>query len=118
MALNTMALFPKYAVRWLQQKRGVRWAELVDYIRTLDSIEPQVMALSLTVRQLKTTHKMITPNLCDDPRCAVCASEVIGSFQGSEDELLALYHRNLDKLNHAIGSMRIRQDISIEIDAA
>jgi len=117
MALNTMALFPNFAVRWLRQKRGERWAELVDYIRTLDSIEPQAMALSLTVRQLKTGHK-IAQNLCDDPRCAVCASQVIDSFQGSEDELLALYHRNLDDLKFTIGSMRIRQDIAVKVDAA
>lgn len=117
MALNTMALFPNFAVRWLQRKRGERWAELVDYVSTLDSIEPQAMALSLTIRQLKTGHQ-IAQNLCDDPRCAVCASQVIDSFQGSEDELLALYHRNLDDIKFALGTMRIRQDVAVEVNAA
>ncbi len=110
MALNTLSLFPKFAVRWLRSKRGERWAELVDHIHTLDSLEPQAMALSLMMRQLKEDHK-IAQSLCDDPRCAVCASQVLDSFNGSEDELLALYNQNLGEIKYALGSMRIRQDM-------
>jgi hypothetical protein len=117
MALNTLSLFPTFAVRWLRNKQGERWSDLVDYVRTLDSIDPQAMAFSLTVRQLKADNK-VAQSLCDDPRCAVCASQVIDSFEGDEDELLARYHRNLDEIKLAIGSMRIRQDIVIKEDAA
>ncbi len=117
MAFKTIALFPTFAVRWLQRKRGEQWAELVDYVSTLDSIEPQAMALSLTIRQLKTDH-LIAQSLCDDPRCAVCASQVLDTYEGSEDELLALYHRNLDDIKFALGTMRVRQDAVYEVEVA
>ena len=111
MALNSISLFPKFAVRWLREKRGTRWADLVDHISGLESIDPQSMALSLTIRQLKANHQ-IAQSLCDDPRCAVCASQVIDTFDGSEDELLALYQRNLNDLKFAIGTMRVRKDVA------
>ncbi len=112
MALFTGAFYPTFGIKSLARKSGRRWSDLIEWISSLDSIDPEVMALSLTTRRLKEMGKL-SHELCGDPGCMMCASQVLDKYDGSEEELLTIYYQNLDEINRALGNMRVR---AVEID--
>ena len=112
MTLFTGAFYPTFGIKPLALKGGRHWFDLVEWISSLDSIDPHAMALSLTTRRLRDMGKL-NHKLCEDPGCTICASKVLDQYDGSEEELLALYYKNLDELNRALGNMRVR---SIEVE--
>jgi hypothetical protein len=106
MGITINALYPAFGIRQLRDQHGRRWAELVDSLRKLPVSDPRVMAFSYTMRRLG--HRM-----CGVPLCALCAAEALESFEGSEDELLALYHQNLHHVQSRIGTRRVRRLLEV-----
>ena len=108
MALYNNALYPSYGVAKLRTQKGVRWAKLVERLRHLPSVDPQVMAFTLLMRRLqKRQGGDVLPHHAS--LCAVCALEVLSSFEGTEQELLDLYHRTLEELTHRLQTRRVRR---------
>ena len=108
--------YPIFGLTRLRNKKGHRWAELVDWLSTLTEAAPEVMAFTLTMRRLRHTHNL-SSDLCRDPFCALCAASILDSFNGDEEALLAAYHANLAEVNHAITTMRMRPLVE-RVDAA
>ena len=109
MALATTTYFPSFGLSLFRTQRGQRWADLVDWVAKLPMSDPQVMAMTRTVRQVQRTSDVETS--CHEPFCAICASQVIGAFRGSEQELIELYQHNLDTMRTAIAGMRVRETV-------
>jgi hypothetical protein len=116
MALYERTLYPLFGLRSLRSQRGERWAKLVDHISKLPMSDPQVMALTVTTRRLRR-NTGLEHSTCRDPFCAVCAAQVVANFDGSEQELLNLYHRNLDDVKMAMSSMRMREGMRFQTSA-
>src|SRR5215510_12147848 len=94
MALATTTYFPSFGLSLFRAQRGQRWADMVDWVAKLPMSDPQVMAMTRTIRQVQRASGV--ESSCREPFCAICASHVVGEFHGSEQELIELYQRNLE----------------------
>lgn len=108
MALYNNSFYPLFGFSSLRSQRGQRWADLVDWVAKLPGSDPHVMAFTMTIRRLNRT-RTAENKLCSDPFCAVCAAQVVASFNGSEQELLDLYYRNLNEVQSTVRTMRVRE---------
>ncbi len=115
MAFYNATFYPLFGVHSLRSQRGESWAQLVDHISRLSPGDPQVMALSLTTRRLRRNTNL-EHSTCRDPFCAVCAAQVVANFDGTEQELVELYYRNLDEIRARMASMRMRE-IALPVSA-
>ncbi len=113
MALSD-SLYPFYGVKQLATQHGRKWAELVNYIRTLDAADPHVMAFTLTVRRIRKANRLAA-SACTDPFCAVCAAEVLGHFQGTEEELLRLYYNNLGEIKMTLKHLTRVERVAVAV---
>lgn len=116
MALYTRTLYPLFGLNSLRSQRGERWMALIDHVSSLPGTDPQVMALTLTTRRLRRMLH-VEHSTCRDPFCAVCAAQVVASFDGNEQELLDLYHRNLDEVRMTLNTMRLREVVPVAVSA-
>jgi hypothetical protein len=112
MALYTSTLYPFFARLVLREQRGKRWSQLVDTISELPATDTRVMAFSLTMRRLRA-YRNAEHQHCRDTFCAVCASQVVANFDGSEQELMDFYRHNLDEVNMALKTMRRREMVPV-----
>lgn len=116
MALLNTTLYPLFGIYSLRSQRGETWARLVDHLSRMPASDPQVMALSLTTRRLRRGSSL-EHSTCHDPFCAVCAAQVVANFDGSEQELIELYHHNLDEIRARLGTMRVRELVPVQASA-
>lgn len=101
------ALGAVYTIPDPEESRTQHWNELVEAVRHLPVTDPQVMALSLTLRRMRrVTHHDGT--LCHEPHCRTCAAEITAGHCGSEHELVEMYYRHLDEVQATLRSMRQR----------
>jgi hypothetical protein len=107
MAFSTSNFYPLFGISSLRGQRGQRWADLVDSVSKLSPADPHVMAFTMTMRRLSRAYNLPT-STCSDPFCAVCAAQVVASFDGSEQELLDLYYKNLHDVQAALKNMPVR----------
>jgi hypothetical protein len=92
MALNYMSLFPGFGVNELRNRRGRRWAELVDTLSELPGTDSRVMAFSLTMRRLSR-------------------------HLGPGHHLLAMYQDNLRAIERCLKTRSIRDRILQKVEA-
>ena len=116
MALYSTTLYPLFGLASLRSQRGHRWAELVDYVGKLPGSDPQMMAMTLTLRRIRKYTGM-QDSVCRDPFCAVCAAKVAANFDGGEQELIDMYYRNLDEMRATLRAMRMREFIPVAVRA-
>jgi len=111
MAFATMTYFPGFGLSRLRVQRGQRWAGIVDWVSKLPASDPQVMAMTLTIRRVRrATH---SESACRDPFCAVCASQILAQYHGSEQQLIDMYHANVAEMRACVGNMRMRERIPL-----
>ena len=116
MALYSATFYPLFGMHNLRSQRGESWSHLVDHISKLSPADPQVMALSLTTRRLRRGTNL-EHGTCRDPFCAVCAAQVVANFDGTEQELVEFYYRNLDDIRARMSSMRQREMVPLHASA-
>lgn len=101
--------YPQYGIASMQNRQGYRWSDLVGWVSRLPGSDPHVMALTRTIRQINHHHETHAhPHR--DPFCTLCAGEAVAKFEGSEDDLLVLYYRNLYDINNTLSTMRLREN--------
>jgi hypothetical protein len=109
MALQTKYLYPDFAINRLRQQHTQRWMDLVDWVARLPYSDPQAIAFTLTVRRVHACSAD-TQAKCPTPAtCALCAADTLHHFEGSEQELLNLYYRNLDEVRFTMEAMKTRK---------
>lgn len=116
MAFYTRTFYPLFGLANLRSQRGARWAELVDHVSKLPTSDPQVMAMTLTMRRLRRVMN-VEHGTCHDPFCAVCAAQVVANFDGTEQELLDRYHGSLEEVRATLATMRRRELVHVSASA-
>jgi uncharacterized glyoxalase superfamily metalloenzyme YdcJ len=106
-ARNT-SFFPLAGVQRLRHQGGQRWADLVQHISTLPADDVRSMAFTLTTRRLRRQLNL-SEVVCSDPFCAACAAEVFAQFKGTEEEMIALYQKNLAEMQQSLQVMPTRR---------
>ena len=121
MALLRDTLYPLFGYHQLRAQRGERWAELIDSLSSMRPNDVEFMAYVQMMRRLRR-EVGLEFHICEDPTCAVCATDILVHFRGSEDELLQLYHNNLDEIKLTFKLMKkrrvARQPLSVPAPAA
>jgi hypothetical protein len=110
-------MYPQFGIDQIRSQQGQHWAELIDWLKTLPVSDPHVMAFTLTLRRLQRMARL-DGFLCSDPLCAVCAAEVVASFDGSEQELLNLYRIHVDEITSALKKMSYRRPSRARVHVA
>ncbi len=113
MALATTTYYPGFGLSSFRSQRGKRWAELVDWVSKLPASDPQVMAMTRTLRRIRPAGH--ADNHCRDPFCALCATQAVASYPGSEQELIDLYYRHVEEMRHSLRTMRTREVLPLGI---
>jgi hypothetical protein len=101
--------YPQHGIATMQNRHGYRWSDLVGWVSRLPGGDPHVIALTRTIRQINR-HNETHADTHRDPFCTLCAGEALAKFEGSEDDLLVLYYRNLYDINNALSTMRLREN--------
>lgn len=117
-AQHSSPFYPAYGIASMQDRRGHLWRDLVEWTVQLPGSDPHVMALTRTIRQIDGGRGKGHASEHHDPFCALCASEALARFKGSEDDLLKLYYRNLYDINQALTTMRLHQREEARVPAA
>lgn len=107
---GAVSLYPEFGIEKLRSQHGRRWADLIDWIKTLPLSDPHSMALTLTLRRVQRSAQLHTSGRnsapCSDPFCAVCAAEALTGFHGSEQDLLNIYEAHLNEITGALKGLR------------
>jgi hypothetical protein len=109
MACIREPFFPSFGVDRLRYLRGRAWAELLDHVTGLPECHPEVMAFTLMIRRLRRDLGLIDHVHCHAPGCAICAAQILFYFEGSDEELMALYAGSLHEINMALMRMQAQR---------
>lgn len=101
-------LYPKFGVETLRRLRGAIWTELVDHVVTLPATHPDVMAFTLMIRHLRHDLGLNNHTHCQKPGCALCATQVLVYYDGSDEELLERYDGSLNQINVVFEHLQVR----------
>lgn len=105
---RTELLFPPRLIPDLRNLRGEEWRELVDSIVALPETHPDVLAFCLMMIRLNSCLGCVSGSYRFMRGCELCAQQTIARYQGTDEELIALYDKARDDLaNYAEGSLDI-----------
>jgi hypothetical protein len=88
-------LFPTYVIPLLRSLRGEEWRRLVDRVVSLPETHPERLAFSLMMIHLDGCMECETDSYRAMRGCAMCATQTLRRFKGSEGELLKAYREAL-----------------------
>jgi hypothetical protein len=112
MYTNNELLFPNYVIPVLRDQRGEKWRNLIDSVVDLPDDAPQKMAFVLMMIRLNGCLDCETDSYRAMRGCAMCATQTLRRFKGSDDDLLEKYNAALADLEEWLeeqgeGSRRI-----------
>jgi hypothetical protein len=113
MTLNprTELLFPPRLIPDLKDLRGETWRELIESIVSLPETHPDVLAFCLLMIRLNSCLSCISGSYRFMRGCELCAQQTIARYQGTDEELIALYEQAKDDLAHyADGALDVVAD--------
>jgi hypothetical protein len=102
MSLNprTELLFPPHLIPDLKNLRGDEWRQLVEHIASLSETDPDTLAFCLMMIRLNACLGCVSGSYRFMRGCELCAQQTIARFQGTDEELIALFYRAKDDLEH------------------
>ena len=86
--------FPARLISTLRDLRGEQWRQLVDRVSKLPDTHPDTLAFVLMMIKLGPCMKCHSNNYRFLRGCALCSTQSIQSFKGTDTELIRLYHRS------------------------
>jgi hypothetical protein len=115
--LRTELLFPPRLIPELRDLRGPEWQALVDRIVSLPETHTDKMAFCLMMIRLNACMGCISGSYRFMRGCELCSQQTISRFQGTDEELLALYEKaREDLVRHDESGVEIEAEISAESD--
>jgi hypothetical protein len=95
MTLNprTELLFPPHLIPDLKDLRGEKWRELVEYIASLPETHPDTLAFCLMMIRLNACLGCVSGSYRFMRGCELCSQQTIARYQGTDEELIALYEQ-------------------------
>lgn len=112
--LRTELLFPPRLIPQLRDLRGPKWQELVDRVTPLPETHPDKLAFCLMMVRLNACLGCISGSYRFMRGCELCAQQTISRYQGTDEELLALYEKAQEDLAHYDEG---QVEIEVEVEA-
>jgi hypothetical protein len=108
---RTELLFPPRLIPDLKNLRGENWRELIESIASLPETHPDVLAFCLMMIRLNSCLGCVSGSYRFMRGCELCAQQTISRYQGTDEELIALYEQaKYDLAHYADGSLEIIAD--------
>ena len=95
---RTELLFPPHLIPDLKDLRGQEWRELVEYIAHLPETHPDTVAFCLMMIRLNACMGCVSGSYRFMRGCELCSQQTISRFQGTDEELIALFHQAKEDL--------------------
>ena len=114
MTLNprTELLFPPHLIPDLKNLRGQEWRELVEHIMALPETHEDTVAFCLMMIRLNACMGCVSGSYRFMRGCELCSQQTISRFQGTDEELIALFHQAKEDLESArAGEIELIADI-------
>ncbi len=86
-------LFPPRLIAELKDLRGDEWRTLVERVAALPETDPETLAFCLMMIRLDGCLTCFSGSYRFMRGCYLCAQQAVARFQGSDEELFALYER-------------------------
>ena len=86
-------LFPTHLIPRLRDLRGEEWRELVDRVSALPETHPDSLAFVLMIVDLNECLKCHSRSYKYLRGCALCSTQLLHSFKGSDAELMQRYRK-------------------------
>jgi hypothetical protein len=86
-------LFPSHLIPDLRDLREEKWRALVDHVAPLPETHPDKLAFCLMMIRLNACLGCISGSYRFMRGCELCAQQTISRYQGTDEELLALYEQ-------------------------
>ncbi len=99
---RTELLFPPHLIRGLKDLRGDEWRELVEYIVGLSETHPDTLAFCLMMIRLNACLGCVSGSYRFMRGCELCSQQTIARFQGTDEELIALFHQAKEDLERSL----------------
>jgi hypothetical protein len=95
MTLNprTELLFPPHLIPDLKDLRGDVWWELVEHVAALPETHPDTLAFCLMMIRLNACLGCVSGSYRFMRGCELCSQQTIARYQGTDEELVALFHK-------------------------
>jgi hypothetical protein len=108
---RTELLFPPSLIPDLKDLRGEEWRELVEYIASLPETHEDTLAFCLMMIRLNACMGCVSGSYRFMRGCELCSQQTIARYQGTDEELIALYHQAQEDLKrHAAGEIELIAD--------
>ena len=95
---RTELLFPPHLIPDLRDLRGEEWRKLVSHVASLPETHPDTLAFCLMMIRLNACLGCVSGSYRFMRGCEQCAQQTISRYQGSDEELLALYNKAKEDL--------------------
>ncbi len=95
---RTELLFPPHLIPDLKDLRDQEWRELVEYIAHLSETHPDTVAFCLMMIRLNACMGCVSGSYRFMRGCELCSQQTISRFQGTDEELIALFHQAKEDL--------------------
>ena len=108
---RTELLFPPSLIPDLKDLRGKEWRELVEYITSLPETHDDTLAFCLMMIRLNACMGCVSGSYRFMRGCELCSQQTIARYQGTDEELIALYHQAREDLKrHGAGEIELIAD--------
>lgn len=91
--------FPARLIPILRDLRGEQWRQLVDRVAQLPDTHPDTLAFVLMMIKLGPCMKCHSNNFRFLRGCALCSTQSIQLFKGTDADLIRLYHKSQDEID-------------------
>lgn len=95
MYANNEIMFPNYVIPLLRDMRGEEWRRLIDRVVELPPSHPEMIAFVLAMIRLNGCMECETDSYRAMRGCAMCTTQTLRRYHGSDRELLKAYDRAL-----------------------
>ena len=95
MYANNEILFPNYVIPILRDMHGDAWRGLIDRVASLPDDHEEVLAFVLMMIRFNGCMECETDSYRAMRGCAMCATQTLRRYKGTDDDLLRMYQRAL-----------------------
>ena len=108
---RTELLFPPSLIPDLKGLRGEEWRRLVEHIASLPETHEDTLAFCVMMIRLNACMGCVSGSYRFMRGCELCPQQTIARYQGTDEELIALYHQAQEDLQrHAAGEIDLVAD--------
>lgn len=112
MYTNNELVFPNYVIPLLRDMRGEAWRKLVDEVVELPEDNSKKLAFVLMMIRLNGCMECETDSYRAMRGCAMCATQTLRRYKGSDDELIKAYGKALEDIERFLAGEEEEQRIA------